>query len=153
MGQIADLVDKQLQDGVLYGVGSMAQVAPLAGWLATITQALYGKSPEHINQNIIDGWSRKLHYIMSGLDKQSRTMYGINEGGFLIRLVERLTRRIQRRWYIDAYGKYRTGSVVSRIRPTEADAAKYARPRLPASLPVTPVPVSLGLHQSATENR
>ncbi|KAK4058157.1 hypothetical protein OIO90_000896 [Microbotryomycetes sp. JL221] len=136
MGQIANLVDKQLQDGVLYGIGSLKQLATVEGWLSIVSHAIHGKEPAAVDQAWLESWKSKLEFVTSDLDSNARIQHGFNEGGFLIRLVERLMRRTQRRWYLDAYSKDSTRRIVA----TAEDVGRYGRPVLPQSLPVAPVP-------------
>ncbi|KAM0793060.1 hypothetical protein ACM66B_000546 [Microbotryomycetes sp. NB124-2] len=145
MGQIADLVDKQLQDGLNYGIGSVRQVADASRWLAIIAKAIYGDSAA--SEMDVNYWKRKLEYMCSNIPYESRVPNCINEGGFLIRLVERLMRRIQRRWYLDLYrGQEVAQSHHERVVVGPEDLRKYERPALPQSLPVVPVPTVLPFH-------
>lgn len=143
MGQINDLVDKQLRDGLAYGIGSMRSLGTLEEWLAIVTQAIYDQPPAAVG-DAAQAWAARLQFILSDISEQERKDYCINEGGFLIRLVERLTRRIQRRWYLSVFGtKVESMSIPpARIVPTSTDLVTYRRPPLPPSLPPIAVPVS-----------
>jgi protein O-GlcNAc transferase len=87
----------------------------------------------------------------------------INEAGFVIRLVsscsrsdwimflkisaqiEWLQRRLQRKWYIEAYGK--AISVDKTVRPmTKRQGSSFLRPAIPASIAPPPVPSILPFH-------
>ena len=143
MGQINDLVDKQLRDGLAYGIGSMRQMGSHNDWLAIITQAIYDQPPAAVGE-AVQAWVSRLQFILSDISEQDHKDYCINEGGFLIRLVERLTRRIQRRWYLSVYGtRIVAATSTARIIPTPNDAITYRRPPLPPSLPPISVPVRL----------
>ncbi|ORY72723.1 hypothetical protein BCR35DRAFT_307496 [Leucosporidium creatinivorum] len=147
MGQINDLVDKQLRDGLAYGIGSMRSLGTLEEWLAIITQAIYDQPPAAVG-DAAQAWIARLQFILSDISEQERKDYCINEGGFLIRLVERLTRRIQRRWYLSVFGtRVESMSIPpARIVPTSNDLVTYRRPPLPPSLPPIAVPTVLPFH-------
>ncbi|GAA5905481.1 hypothetical protein JCM5296_005886 [Sporobolomyces johnsonii] len=145
MAQISDLVAKQLKDGLSYGVGSLRTYGGVKEWLAIISQALYDASPE-VAGDAMKPWLARLSFLLGEFDRSAAP---VNEGGYLIRLVERLMRRIQRRWYLAEYGPmvYAAESQApKRIMPTQADAVKYRRPLLPPSLPPIPVPTVLPFH-------
>lgn len=145
MGKISELIAKQLQDGATYGVGSITSVGSMEAWLEIISQAIYGLSADQIG-DAADTWRLRLEPFMTGHDHLEPS---VNEGGFLIRLVERLMRRIQRRWYILVYGETSQVSTVEippRIVVTAGDETQYRRPLLPASLSTPPVPTVLPFH-------
>ncbi|GAA5862952.1 hypothetical protein JCM1840_002337 [Sporobolomyces johnsonii] len=145
MAQISDLVAKQLKDGLSYGVGSLRTYGGVKEWLAIISQALYDASPEAAG-DAMKPWLARLSFLLGEFDRSAAP---VNEGGYLIRLIERLMRRIQRRWYLAEYGPmvYAAESQApKRIMPTQADAVKYRRPLLPPSLPPIPVPTVLPFH-------
>ncbi|KAK4054753.1 hypothetical protein OIV83_000677 [Microbotryomycetes sp. JL201] len=147
MGQIANLVDKQLNDGLNYGIGSVRQVASADGWIALIARAIYNKSPADIPSHKLESWRQKLALMCSDIPMDTRLAVCINEGGFLIRLVERLMRRIQRRWFLDVYGQDTASEVhTQRTAVGPDDVRKYGRPLLPQSLPLVPVPTVLPFH-------
>ncbi|GAA5938259.1 hypothetical protein JCM1841_006809 [Sporobolomyces salmonicolor] len=145
MAQISDLVAKQLKDGLSYGVGSLRTYGGVKEWLAVISQALYDASPEAAS-DVMTSWHARLSFLLGDFD---RSVAPVNEGGYLIRLVERLMRRIQRRWYLAEYGPMvyaAENQAPKRIMPTQADAIRYRRPQLPPSLPPIPVPTVLPFH-------
>ncbi|BGP45059.1 hypothetical protein JCM10450v2_000876 [Rhodotorula kratochvilovae] len=148
MAQIADLVAKQLEEGSAYGVGILQAGGGLDEWLTLVSQALWGVSPAQAGVEAMKPWVARFQFLLgTGYDRKA---LHINEGGYLVRLVERLMRRIQRRWYFDAYGRTayvpRGASAPQRIVPTQADVDKYRRPLLPPSLPPIPVPTVLPFH-------
>lgn len=144
MGQISDLVSKQLQDGLGYGAGTMRSLGSTDDWLVAIMQAIYNRKPQDLPQ-VAATWARRLQFVLSDLSLEQRKKYCINEGGFLIRLIERVTRRTQRRWYLDVYGPILglPDESVNRIVPSRDDMDKYRRIIVPPSLPICPVPVSV----------
>ncbi|BGP12958.1 hypothetical protein JCM10213v2_000875 [Rhodosporidiobolus nylandii] len=147
MQRISDLVAKQLKDGYSYGIGSLKSYGSLQDWLVLIAAALYGTTPHHAGEARMQPWAARLGFLLGDYDHKRKL---VNEGGYLIRLVERLMRRIQRRWYIDEFGKapYLPPSVqeLKRIEPGQQDLAKYRRPPLPPSLPPIPVATVLPFH-------
>ncbi|GAA5872460.1 hypothetical protein JCM16303_004528 [Sporobolomyces ruberrimus] len=145
MAQISDLVAKQLKDGLSYGQGSLRSYGGVQEWLVIISQALYGCDPRRVPE-AMKVWEFRLSALLHRVDTAAGS---INEGGYLIRLVERLMRRIQRRWYLSTYGStiYLSGTnSPARIVPTQNDLAQYRRPALPPSLPPIPVPTVLPFH-------
>jgi protein O-GlcNAc transferase len=64
----------------------------------------------------------------------------VNEGSFFIRALELFERRLQRKCYLDRYG--RVHAVAEDLPPVTftVDADAYRRPRPPASMPCPPVP-------------
>ncbi|GAA6035349.1 hypothetical protein JCM8097_008826 [Rhodosporidiobolus ruineniae] len=145
MAQISDLVAKQLRDGHSYGVGALRSCGGLNDWLNLIAMAIYGTTVQHAPSEPMQIWASRLSFLLSDFDRARST---VNEGGYLIRLVERLMRRIQRRWYIAEFGKttYADGQQPNRIVPTQQDVVNYRRPPLPPSLPPIPVPTVLPFH-------
>ena len=147
MRDISDLVQKQLVEGSAYGVGALRSYGGINELLALVSQALYGVSPAEAGEAAMKPWIARFQFLLGDYD---RAAHRISEGGYLVRLVERLMRRIQRRWYLDAYGRtpYLPAgtSPPPRIVPSQADVAKYRRPPLPPSLPPMPVPTVLPFH-------
>jgi len=145
MAQISDLVAKQLKDGLSYGQGSLRSYGGIKEWLSIISHALYDLPPERVGE-AMKIWEIRLTSLFSQVEQAAGS---INEGGYLIRLVERLMRRIQRRWYLSTYGPStyaQQGTSPPRITPTQEDVSRYRRPVLPPSLPPIPVPTVLPFH-------
>ncbi|GAA5992692.1 hypothetical protein JCM11641_004994 [Rhodosporidiobolus odoratus] len=146
MAQISDLVVKQLQDGYSYGLGSLASYGNLDDWLGLISSALYGTTPQQAG-DLMQVWVERFTFLLSDFDRRRSQ---INEGGYLIRLIERLMRRIQRRWYLAEFGKTAylgpDATAPKRIKATQADVGRYRRPPLPPSLPPIPVATVLPFH-------
>lgn len=136
MGQISELIGKQLADGGQYGAGMVRTAHDLPSWLGLISQALYNLPP-----TAIGGAARTWEFRIRALQQQGRPGPHTNEGGFVIRLVERVLRRVQRRWYLTVYGGAAATQVaLPPIAVTNDDVELYRRPMLPANLPVPPVP-------------
>jgi hypothetical protein len=146
MAQISDLVAKQLKDGLSYGVGSIRACGNLNEWLTVIAQALFDTTPQQADPEQMKVWAERLSFLLGDFDRKRSN---VNEGGALIRIIERLMRRIQRRWYLTEYGKVaalpKGTAPPNRIVPTQQDLVNYHRPTLPPSLPPIPVPVRFRL--------
>ncbi|KPV78662.1 glycosyltransferase family 41 protein [Rhodotorula graminis WP1] len=147
MRDISDLVRKQLVEGSAYGVGALRSYGGINELLTLVSRALWGVSPAEAGEAAMKPWVARFQFLLGDYD---RSAHNINEGGYLVRLVERLMRRIQRRWYLDTYGRTPYLPVDSspppRIAPSQADVDKYRRPPLPPSLPPMPVPTVLPFH-------
>ncbi|GJN91794.1 hypothetical protein Rhopal_004817-T1 [Rhodotorula paludigena] len=145
MAQISELVQRQLRDGSSYGVGVLRAYGDLDQWVELVSQALYN-IPAAKAGDALQSWVTRFQFLLGAFDRRA---HNVNEGGYLVRLIERLMRRIQRRWYLTAFGKTiyaAPGSTHHRIVPTQADVASYRRPPLPPSLPPIPVPTVLPFH-------
>ncbi|GAA96750.1 glycosyltransferase family 41 protein [Mixia osmundae IAM 14324] len=141
MAKIRSLVQKQLSDGLAYGSGMIANTQPIEGWLAVVAQAL-------ATGGILDNtqaWTDRLSQFYEKLDRWALL---INEGGFIIRLIEHLSRRVQRRWYLHQYGSLvKSDAPMSAIDLSDpAVVAQYKRPLLPPQLTATAVPTVLPFH-------
>ncbi|GAA5831870.1 hypothetical protein JCM11251_003916 [Rhodosporidiobolus azoricus] len=145
MAQISDLVARQLREGLSYGIGSLRASGNFQDWMNLIAHAIFGTT--HPSPAAMQPWIARLQFLLSDYDRPTSN---INEGGYLIRLIERLMRRIQRRWYLSEFGAkvyIESGEQTpNRINPTQADLVKYRRPALPPSLPPIPVPTVLPFH-------
>ncbi|GAA5980516.1 hypothetical protein JCM10908_001676 [Rhodotorula pacifica] len=147
MAQISRLVQKQLSDGYAYGVGSLSSYGGTKEWLELVSFALIGAPSTQMPNDMRNLWTTRLHRVLTVKDRRKVLL---NEGGYLIRLIERLARRTQRRWYLTAYGQtvaYEAGQAVpGRVRASRADVEVYRRIPLPPSLPPIPVPTVLPFH-------
>ncbi|KAM0749157.1 TPR-like protein [Meredithblackwellia eburnea MCA 4105] len=141
LGQISELIAKQLVDGQQYGAGVVRSFQTADKWISDISQFMYDLQPEAIGP-VAETWMFRLQPFLGG----HRPPWA-NEGGFVIRLVERLMRRVQRRWYIAVYQKtHYTTEILPAIAVQESDVVKYRRPVLPPSLSIPPVPTVLPFH-------
>ena len=142
--RVAALVRQQLEEGKKYGRGAIMASGGVDAWIAVIAGALTGNpDPVALKPSQQALWRSRLTAIAS----ESRSIY--NEGGFLIRLVERLTRRIQRRWYVDTFGVQVQNNIPilpARIVLNENTVQSYRRPLIPTTLPQVPVPTVLPFH-------
>lgn len=139
--QVSALVSEQLESGCNLGQGSIVSSGGIDKWLIAIHTALssHQSSSQHIK--VAEHWTRAFQAIVS----QPTVKPTLNEGGFLIRVVELLMRRIQRKWYKDTYGT--TVETSEQLpRPPIDSWERYQRPRLPANLPTPTVPTVLPFH-------
>lgn len=127
MNKVVEIVDKQLRDGESWGIGILTPDA-------------------------IELFCRQLTIIKSDIsrDKQMRLYYKLQqslqewagkrwEGSRVVRLIERAVKRIGWQWYQD---RYKHGK--------EYPSRRYARPVLPANLPVPSAPTVLPFHTFTT---
>ncbi|KAI9608647.1 hypothetical protein H4Q26_004832 [Puccinia striiformis f. sp. tritici PST-130] len=103
------LLQMQLDEGMAYGRGVMRQAASLAQWLEAIAIVKTGRM-DGLSEEESKKWRCKFEVFCGSTSQDSRSVTATgtdryNEGGFLIRLIERCNRQIQRRWYVDTYGK------------------------------------------------
>lgn len=139
--QTADLVERQLKEGTNYGRGALQASGPVIAWLQLICSATGEDGQEELM-----AWHRQLSVFYGPLD---RGALDINEGGFVIRLIEHLHKRSQRKWYRDQYGSVALTSSngeLPRIRPTQNDVLRYPKIKLPSALVTPSVPTMLPFH-------
>ena len=138
MPRIAELVARQLAEGQAYGSGILRASMLPNEWLKFVAVSL-AATPE-VWASIGSIWTYRFNSLLTNTSN-------INEGGYVIRLVERLIRRTQRRWYIDSFGKtLQTPTSLKRPLPDQSAYQRYRRPPLPPSLPQPPVPTVLPFH-------
>ncbi len=141
MTNVSELVSKQLRDGCQYGAGAFQLAGPLEVWVRAIIDAM-GDTRDAAPQI----WRQRLEmFYQPGFD---RVANNVCEGGYLIQLVERMMRRSQRRWYVDAYGAgvLRAATELPRVTSAQNIATNYARPKLPSCLVTPAVPTVLPFH-------
>ncbi|OBZ83746.1 putative UDP-N-acetylglucosamine--peptide N-acetylglucosaminyltransferase SEC [Choanephora cucurbitarum] len=126
MSHIVDIVNRQLEEGSLWGAGILNVAVhhkTLGESLVERWVAISGDSPVH--------WRARLADLQTASKK--------NEGGWLIRMVERIMRRLQYLWYVNRLQQ--KGHDI-----TPETAIQYARPLIPAHLSLPPVPTVLPFH-------
>ncbi|KAI1420495.1 glycosyl transferase family 41-domain-containing protein [Xylaria sp. FL1777] len=117
MKRVVTIVSKQLADSSQWGLGILQ-----SGELDSLVRQLRACAADEVDNGL-------------SLESELRNWAGRPwEGSRLIRLIERATKVMVRRWYID---QYVTG------HPSISD---YTRPRLPAQLPVPAAPTVLPFH-------
>lgn len=141
MVNVSELVDKQLRDGCQYGAGAFQMAGQLEDWVRVVIEALGDTRAAAPRM-----WTERLQiFYQPGFD---RVANNVCEGGYLIQLVERMMRRSQRRWYVDAYGAgmLRASTELPRVSPAQTSGTSYARPKLPSCLVTPAVPTVLPFH-------
>ncbi|KAG0292102.1 hypothetical protein BGZ98_002727 [Dissophora globulifera] len=133
MGRVSEIVEKQLAEGSVWGTGLVRAFRPQL-W-QVILRAFLGSDPRHSDVGL---WQARLDQWVSRTDTKDRR----NEGGWVIRLLERATRRLQRNWYLEKYGQSTTRS----RRPSSDAKEQYQRPMLPNGMAAPPVPTVLPFH-------
>lgn len=98
MGKLLDTTDRQL--GVAYtdNIHAISATRPLSDWIKAVETA-YGRE---LRPEELEAWKTMVGQFYQPLDHRVRN---INEAGFVIRLLNWLRPRIQRQWYLKAYGK------------------------------------------------
>ena len=143
INKVIGICDEQLLQGYSYGVGVMQSHMNLKQWLGTLETA-FGRPFRRAQRK---RWTKALQRFFAPFDRQEKK---INEGGFIIKLMEFLIRITQRRWYIDAYGQREYADPDNCPTPVferlgDFELRKYRRPRIPA-LGTPPVPSVLPFH-------
>ncbi|KII94343.1 glycosyltransferase family 41 protein [Plicaturopsis crispa FD-325 SS-3] len=139
MSQLAKTCDRQLRLAYSENVGIIRAANALDGWIHAIESAL----GQPLSSKARHRWRTTLEAFYTDFDRvQSR----VNEGGFIVRLVEWLQRRMQRRWYVDAFGK---GCETERPLDLPSHGpytmTSYPRPAMPHSISLS-VPSVLPFH-------
>lgn len=141
-GWIVDMLDVcQSQLAAVYplNVGLVAEARSLADWMAIFRSSL-GDSK---NDRRLESWKSTIERFYDDFDRVSAL---VNEGGFFIRLLELLERHLQRRWYIDLYGRA-VATETAEIPPAPKDNdSPYLRVVLPNTMPSLPVPTVQPFH-------
>ncbi|KAF9972380.1 hypothetical protein BGZ73_004529, partial [Actinomortierella ambigua] len=142
MGRVSEIVEKQLNEGALWGMGIVRTL--YNDLWALVLRAFLDSDPNHPDFEIwkqrLDGWIRRT-------DTSDRR----NEGGWIIRLIERATRRLQRSWYLESYEPFgpavaATGATVKTPSSAGNILEKYRRPMIPHGMAPPPVPTVLPFH-------
>lgn len=138
IGHVVDIVEKQLNEGAIWGAGILkSPYNPTC----SVGDKLVQMMMECVNSKDLNIWKNRLGFFL----RPSTDTEKKDEGGWLIRLVERIMRRLQHKWYIDTYGQ-RTVRLYERIVVTPELAQKYQRPLIPSTLTCPPVPTVLPFH-------
>ncbi|KAH9825337.1 UDP-N-acetylglucosaminyltransferase [Melampsora americana] len=154
MGKVAKLVEKQLDEGMHYGKGVLRQTASLDQWLEVLASIKTGATNGFSSVELAH-WRSKLEPFFINPDECRPQPTGsasnrFNEGGFIIRLVERCARQAQRRWYLDLYGQMVETDSADQAEPEISKAkvtgSSYQRLAVPSSLGLPPVPTVLPFH-------
>ncbi|ORY08017.1 protein prenylyltransferase [Basidiobolus meristosporus CBS 931.73] len=141
MDKVSRIVDKQLTEGLEWGRGILLKDnSPHGTIIAMVSKALGIEPLDDSQKSKINDWIFSMSTFESRVSRERRQDEAVhrNEGSWLIRIVERCMRYIQRRWYLDQY-KYGR-----RINDNEA-TLEYQRPILPSMSPPS-APTVLPFH-------
>ncbi|KAG0747849.1 hypothetical protein G6F57_007483 [Rhizopus arrhizus] len=152
IGRVVEIVEKQLDEGAIWGAGIL-KLPVKAGSTKTIGEHLVEQLLICTKQHLLDKgniekitnlWRSRLMYYTEHNGNNCKR----DEGGWLIRLIERIIRRLQHSWYIEVYGSTtkHLSTEPERISLTPELTQKYARPLVPSNLPPPPVPSVLPFH-------
>ncbi|KAF9307134.1 hypothetical protein BGZ74_010625 [Mortierella antarctica] len=133
MGRVSEIVEKQLTDGAVWGIG-IVKVFHQDLW-QLILRAFLDSNTQHPASTL---WQSRLSGWINRTDSKDRR----NEGGWVIRLIERATRQLQRNWYLEKYDP----KALRPRRPSAEARDAYQRPMLPSGLAAPPVPTVLPFH-------
>ncbi|KAI9302763.1 glycosyl transferase family 41-domain-containing protein [Cunninghamella echinulata] len=161
MSRLVDIVDKQLDEGSSWSAGILQQQqqqikllfsfpsSPLSttitssskDWIRILMNGLFHRLMA-LDGTDISFWEKRIAYYIGNNNnndttsiKENNNNKNKNEGGWIVRLVERLTRRLQRQWYVNTYGT-KIQSLDGSEQPihvTPEASAMYARPLLSSS--------------------
>ncbi|KAF9144257.1 hypothetical protein BG015_000172, partial [Linnemannia schmuckeri] len=133
MGRVSEIVEKQLSEGAIWGMG-LVRVFRQQLW-QVILRSFLDSNPRHPDAQL---WHSRLDFWCNRTDAKDRR----NEGGWIIRLLERASRRLQRRWYLEKYG----ANPKRPRRPSAELTEQFQRPMLPHGMSAPPVPTVLPFH-------
>lgn len=137
IGRVVDIVEKQLNEGAMWGAGVLKSPSVQQGKSVgeyMVEQVLHWHDHSTVWKSRLNSFN-----LISHVKR--------NEGGWLIRLMERCMRRLQHAWYIETYGNTIQANMNhARLVVTPELAQRYKRPLIPSSLATPPVPTVLPFH-------
>ncbi|TFY55582.1 hypothetical protein EVJ58_g8160 [Rhodofomes roseus] len=136
--KMIEICERQIDAAYMQTVGIMQKSATKEEWLQVVENA-QGRALRE------DERAHWLECLQRYYDGDDRMRNGINEVGFVIRFMDWAQPRLQRQWYIQAFGK-----IVSSDEPmfdTSPELERrFLRPVLPANMTSPPVPSVLPFH-------
>ncbi|KAF8708355.1 Glycosyl transferase family 41, partial [Rhizoctonia solani] len=130
LDKILEICDSQIISAYYASSGIIASDRTLEQWMEIVEACLGPFSTERRQR-----WETCLGRFYKPFDRAEKRVY---EAGAVVRLIEMLSRVLQRRWYMDSYG---SGAYL-KGKTRELDRSKYRRPRLPAAM-VAPLSLSI----------
>ncbi|KAG9095843.1 hypothetical protein FS749_009678 [Ceratobasidium sp. UAMH 11750] len=130
LDKLTEICDSQIISGYRSNSGIIAADRTLDEWMATI-EACTGP----LSNTRRERWEKCMGRFYQQFDRAEKCVY---EAGSVVRLVEMLSRVLQRRWYADMYG---TVEKRPKGKSREVDVTRYYRPQLPVM--VTPLALSV----------
>ncbi|KAI0639406.1 TPR-like protein [Trametes polyzona] len=141
---MASVTDTQIAEGYAASIGTPALQAVMEECIRALAAA-YGRALTTAELAKWHARFRRLARGEDGGDAERAQKERVNEAGFLIRFIDWVQPRLQRQWYIKAYGK--TLSVDKAVPTSEENYhAFFARPTLPKTLQPPSVPSVLPFH-------
>ncbi|KAI0778188.1 TPR-like protein [Trametes elegans] len=141
-GWITDMVavtDTQIAQGYMASIG----VPALQHAMDECLRALAAAHGRPLRSGELTRWQARFQRLARG--GEDRTLRRINEAGFLLRFIDWVQPRMQRQWYIKAYGK--TLAMDGEVPTSEGNYHDlFLRPTLPKTLQPPPVPSVLPFH-------
>lgn len=142
MKQMVDICERQLALAYAENMYCVSATKTLDAWLAAL-QGAFGRplrAEEH------DAWAAVIGQFYGELDRRARH---VNEGGFVLRFINWVRPRLQRRWYIHAYGKVVDAEQDVAPNP-DTNPDEYLRPALPRTMSPPAVPSLLPFNTVST---
>lgn len=140
MTKLVDNCESQLASVYSQNIGVIRFTQTLDGWLELIEDVI--GHPLSVSDR--ERWTNRFAPFYTDFDRQK---YQVNEGGFAIRLADWMTRRIQRKWYLELYGKAIQSDNMLPPPSLENTEHSYRRPALPpANMGAPPTPSILPFH-------
>ncbi|KAI0048062.1 glycosyltransferase family 41 protein [Auriscalpium vulgare] len=131
--QVLELTDSQIALDYGRNIHLMRQSGNIAFWMGWVQRIQHTPFGAHKRGS----WERTFQMLED--ETFDRTARRVDEGGVLIRLIEWLRPRLQRKWYVDAYGKVaRADQRMELITSTGGN--KYDWPPLPPLFDIPLVP-------------
>lgn len=131
LDKLTQICDSQIVSGYHANAGVIASDRSFEEWMSTIESCAGPLNPKRRAR-----WEKAMGRFYNNFDRAEKQVY---EAGSVIRLIEMLSRLLQRRWYTEMYG---TPEKRSKGKSREIDVSKYHRPRLPAAM-VAPLALSV----------
>ncbi|KAI0348056.1 TPR-like protein [Trametopsis cervina] len=132
MQRMVNICDAQLNAAYYHNLHCVSATQTLFSW----TDALQTVFDRPLSQMEYDHWSALFRQFG---EVEDRAAVKLNEGGFVIRFINWLQPRLQRRWYVKVYGK---ALVADREMTTDPQLYSnlFNRPKLPRTMspPVVP---------------
>lgn len=136
--KMVEICERQIDSGYTQSVGVIQKSGTVEEWLQVVEKAQGRALGE-------DERARWRECLRRSSGDEDRTHKGVNEVGRVIRFMDWVQPRLQRQWYIQAFGK-----IVSSDEPMFDNspelAARFPRPALPANMSTPPVPSVLPFH-------
>ncbi|QRW05064.1 glycosyltransferase family 41 protein [Ceratobasidium sp. AG-Ba] len=131
LDKLTEICESQIVSGYRASSGIIAADRTLDEWMAIIERCAGPLSKARRER-----WEKCMARFYGAFDRAEKCVY---EAGSAVRLVEMLSRVLQRRWFVDMYG---TAETRSTGKSREVHTSRYHRPRLPAAM-VAPLALSV----------